>query len=91
MLNKKDLAKIIADKRRTTFKEELDHLNLVFDTIEEILKEKKSINIVGFGAFKTIERQPRKIINPKTGEIFPIGKRKVFKFVQGKHIRDLYK
>lgn len=90
MLNKKDLAKRLADKRRTTVKEELDHISLVFDEIEEILKENNSINIVGFGAFTTIERKPRKMTNPKTAEIFEVGKRNVFKFKVGKHIRDIF-
>lgn len=91
MINKKELAKILAKKNGTTNSEELDHINSIFDTIEDLLKEKKDVNIVGFGAFKNIERKPRTIINPSTLEYSQVGTRIVFKFVAGKRIRDIYK
>lgn len=91
MVNKKELAKIIAAKKRTTNAEELENINVIFDTIEELLKEEQNVNIVGFGCFSTVERKPRNAVNPKTGEIFGLDQRPAFKFVQGKHIKDIFK
>lgn len=91
MLNKKELAKLLAKKRNTTNNEELENINVIFETIEELLKEEKSVNIVGFGAFKSVVRPPRTLINPKTGEYFDVDERVSFKFSQGKHIKDIFK
>jgi DNA-binding protein HU-beta len=91
MINKKELAKIIAAKRRTTNSEELENINALFETIEELLDEGKDVNIVGFGCFSCVEREPRKVVNPKTSEILEIGKRVTLKFVQGKHLKDIFK
>lgn len=91
MINKKDLAKIVAKKQRTTHAEELENINAIFETIEELLDEGKDVNIVGFGCFSCVEREPRKVVNPKTSEIIEIGKRVTFKFVQGKHLKDIFK
>lgn len=91
MVNKKELAKIIAAKKRTTNAEELENINVIFDTIEELLKDEKNVNIVGFGCFSIVERLPRNAVNPKTGEIFGLDTRPAFKFVQGKHIKDIFK
>lgn len=91
MVNKKDLAKIIAKKNNTTHAEELENINAIFDTIEELLDEGKDVRIVGFGSFTGVERDERKVVNPKTSEIIEIGKRVTFKFVPGKHLRDMFK
>jgi len=91
MINKKELAKLVAAKKRTTNNEELENINFIFDTIEELLKEEKDVNIVGFGCFSCVKRDPRKVINPKTGVIFEVGERVAFKFIPGKHIKDIFK
>ncbi len=91
MVNKKELAKLIAAKKRTTNAEELENINVIFDTIEELLEDEKDINIVGFGSFSTVERKPRNAVNPKTGEVFGLDARLAFKFIPGKHIKDIFK
>ncbi len=91
MVNKQDLAKMLAKKNRTTNNEELERINQLFETIEEELANGRSVKIVGFGAFSCVKRPPRTIVNPNTGEQFNVGAREGFKFVQGKHIRDIFK
>lgn len=91
MINKKELAKLVAAKKRTTNTEEQENINVIFETIEELLKEEKDVNIVGFGCFSCVTRPPRQVINPNTGVLFNIGERVTFKFVQGKHIKDIFK
>lgn len=90
-LNKKDLAKIIAKENNTTNSEELEKINAIFDTIEKELEKGNDVNIVGFGAFKCVDRKPRTIVNPKTSEQFQVGDRVGFKFQPGKHLRDIFK
>lgn len=91
MVNKKDLAKILAAKKRTTNAEEIENINIMFDTIEELLKDEVDVNIVGFGCFSTVKRDARNAVNPNTGKIFELAERSAFKFVQGKHLKDIYK
>lgn len=90
-LNKKDLAKLIAKKNNTTNTEELEKISVIFDQIEEELDKGNDVKIVGFGAFKCVERQPRTVVNPKTKEQFKVGKKIAFKFSPGKHLRDIFK
>lgn len=90
-LNKKDLAKLIAKKKNTTNSEELENINIIFDSIEEELVKGNDVKIVGFGAFKCVERKPRTVVNPKTSEQFKVGTRISFKFSAGKHVRDIFK
>lgn len=90
-INKKDIAKIISKNNGTTNIEELDKINLIFSIIEDELDKGNDVNIVGFGLFKCIERKPRTVVNPKTSEQFKVGKRISFKFIAGKHLRDIFK
>lgn len=48
--------------------------------IGEQLSQEKTIEIRGFGTFYTKVRKPRPARNPRTGEICPLGRRKVALF-----------
>lgn len=48
--------------------------------VGEHLAQEKTIEIRGFGTFYTKERKPRPARNPRTGEICPLGRRKVALF-----------
>lgn len=48
--------------------------------VGEYLTEEKTIEIRGFGTFYTKVRKPRPARNPRTGEICPLGRRKVALF-----------
>lgn len=49
----------------------------LLDSIAKILEEGKTIEIRGFGTFYTKERKPRPARNPRTGDVVPLGKRRV--------------
>jgi DNA-binding protein HU-beta len=91
MINKRELAKIIANKQGITQNEALDKINVIFDEIEEQLKKNNDVNIVGFGAFQSIMRKKRIATNPQTAEQFELPERRVFKFSAGKHLKNMYK
>jgi nucleoid DNA-binding protein len=48
--------------------------------VGEYLTQEKTIEIRGFGTFYTKVRKPRPARNPRTGEICPLGRRKVALF-----------
>lgn len=48
--------------------------------VGEHLAQEKTIEIRGFGTFYTKVRKPRPARNPRTGEICPLGRRKVALF-----------
>ncbi len=48
--------------------------------ISEMLYDGKCVEIRGFGTFYTKERKPRPARNPRTGEVCPLGRRRVALF-----------
>lgn len=48
--------------------------------VSQLLEEGKVIEIRGFGTFYAKERKPRPARNPRTGEICPLGARRVALF-----------
>ncbi|MEI8135612.1 MAG: HU family DNA-binding protein [bacterium] len=60
-----------------------------FTTISDILGEGEHIEIRGFGTFKMVERKPRIMRNPKTGEPVPVGVRHVATFKPSKDFRSV--
>lgn len=91
MINKKELSKIIAKKQNITNNQALENIETIFTEIENLLKEEKSVNIVGFGVFESILRDKRIATNPQTGKTFSLDERRVVKFKLGKHLKKLYK
>jgi nucleoid DNA-binding protein len=90
-INKNDLAKILSDKHDLTQQKTLEIIGDLFEAVESHLKDGVDVNIVGFGAFRAIKRPKRIATNPQTGKTFPLEPRKVVKFVQGKHLKNLFK
>jgi nucleoid DNA-binding protein len=56
--------------------------------ITELLFEEKTIELRGFGTFYTKARKPRPARNPRTGEICPLGHRRVALFRFSPDVRD---
>ncbi|MFO7711139.1 MAG: HU family DNA-binding protein [Candidatus Woesearchaeota archaeon] len=56
-------------------------------TLSNIMKgaKKDSVQLVGFGTFKTTKRKARKGVNPATGEKIKIPAKKVFTFKASKN------
>lgn len=90
-INKNDLAKTLSDKHDLTQQKSLEIISDLFDEIEDNLKAGKDVNIVGFGAFRSVKRPNRIATNPQTGKTFPLASRQVVKFVLGKHLKNLFK
>ncbi|MBN9142595.1 MULTISPECIES: integration host factor subunit beta [Novosphingobium] len=62
-------------------------VDVFFDEIAQRLAEGGRVELRGFGAFSTRERDPRKGRNPRTGEAVDVPGKKVPFFKPGKEMR----
>jgi nucleoid DNA-binding protein len=86
-MNKGDLINEVA-QIVSTKKQAQEVVDSVFSTITDALKKKESVQIAGFGSFKTAKRDARTGRNPQTGAEIQIAARTVPKFVPGKALKD---
>lgn len=91
MANKKDLAKLVAEKTNFPLKKSEFAVNAVFSAITDFLAEDEKVQITGFGAFEVRERSTRKGRNPQTGEVVEIPAKKTPAFKAGKLLKDAVK
>ena len=86
-MNKGDLINEVA-QIVSTKKQAQEVVDSVFSTITAALKKNESVQIAGFGSFKTAKRDARTGRNPQTGAEIQIAARTVPKFVPGKALKD---
>ena len=58
-MNKQELIEIIAEKSHTTKSDSKKMLDAFLETVTETLAQGDSVQLVGFGTFKTSERKAR--------------------------------
>ena len=63
-------------------------LNVILDSIGEILAEKEKLTLPGFGSFVVEKREARIGRNPRTGSQIEIPAAKVVKFRVGKTLKN---
>tara|TARA_B100000686_G_scaffold354766_1_gene467059 strand:+ start:1769 stop:2050 length:282 start_codon:yes stop_codon:yes gene_type:complete len=84
-MNKSDLVKQILSKNNKYKVSEIENIvDVFFKEIENALKQKKRIEIRGFGSFFIKEREKRIGINPQNGKNIEIEKKVHPKFKMGK-------
>ena len=64
-------------------------VNTVLDSIKAQVKKAKSLQLIGFGTFKVVNRKARTGINPKSGEKIKIKASKSVRFTPGKAFKGL--
>ncbi|GAB4339093.1 MAG: HU family DNA-binding protein [Calditrichia bacterium] len=89
-MNRKELVDALATKMDSSRKEANAFLDAFLETVTEELKNGGSVNLVGFGSFKVVERPAREARNPRTGEKISIPARKVPAFKAGKGLKDMF-
>lgn len=94
-MTKKDVSKRVADKTNEKIQNVERWVDIVFDSIREILSEADPdvrIEIRDFGVFevKTTKAKP-KARNPKTGEIIFVPPRRKTHFKPGKLLKEILK
>ncbi|MBI4773137.1 MAG: integration host factor subunit beta [Deltaproteobacteria bacterium] len=63
-------------------------VNLFFETMSDALRKGDAVEIRGLGRLKVVERKPRAIRNPKTGETSYQPARRQIHFKAGKEILE---
>ena len=87
-MNKADLVAAVAEKAGISKKDSEKAVNAAFDAITAALVAGDKVQLVGFGAFETKEREARMGRNPKTKEEIQIPASRVPAFKAGKALKD---
>ncbi len=88
-MTKADLADRIYEKVGLSKKEAIGTVEILFDSMKNILSEGEAIKITGFGTFLVRKKVARKGRNPKTGSELQIDQRKVVTFKPSLHFKSL--
>tara|TARA_Y100000034_G_C6840051_1_gene379949 strand:- start:551 stop:835 length:285 start_codon:yes stop_codon:yes gene_type:complete len=91
MVNKKDLAKKVAEKTLLSQKEALQVIDSLFDAVIESLEEDGEVSIVGFGKYYLYTHASRPVRNPKTQEEMTLKPYKSVKFKVSDKIKKHFK
>jgi len=87
---KSELVQIIAARNPHLFLRDVENIvGAIFDEITDALAEGNRVELRGFGAFSTREREARKGRNPRTGESVEVPGKRVPYFKPGKALKDL--
>jgi DNA-binding protein HU-beta len=89
-MNKAQLVEAVqkALGKETTKAEAERAVGAVFEAVKVGLKKEKSVQLIGFGTFKVVDRKARTGINPKTREKIKIKKSRTVKFSPGKELKS---
>ncbi len=79
-MTKADLADKIYEKVGLPKKEAVEIIEILFNSMKNILSEGESIKVAGFGTFLVRKKGARKGRNPKTGLELQITQRKIVTF-----------
>ena len=87
-MNKQELIEIIAEKSHTTKSDSKKMLDAFLETVTETLAHGDSVQLIGFGTFKSTERNARSGRNPRTGETVTIPAKRVPAFTAGNALKE---
>ncbi len=87
-LKKSELISSIASKASLAKVDAEAALNALLETIQDAMKEDKTVTFPGFGSFSTAVRPARSVRNPRTGEPIELEETKVVKFKAGKTLKE---
>lgn len=88
-MTKADLADKIYEEVGLSKKEASGVVELLFDSMKNILSEGESIKITGFGTFLVRKKSARRGRNPKTGEEIQIEQRRIVTFKPSLQFKSL--
>ena len=80
--------KLAEDHPDLTVKEIERVVSAFFDSVIEQLQKKGRVELRGFGAFSTRDREARKGRNPRTGDAVDVAAKRVPYFKPGKEMRE---
>jgi integration host factor subunit beta len=89
MMLKADLMEEVSRIVETTRKESEVIVEAIFDGIARSLRTGDKVEIRGFGSFRTRQRQPRIVRNPRTGVRVEVPAKRISYFKPSKELREL--
>ena len=87
-MNKMELISSVAEHTDISRAKATEVIDAVFGAIEEALKRKEEVRLVGFGTFATAVRKEGTGRNPRTGESMTIAASTTVRFKAGKALKD---
>jgi len=88
MIRSELVQKLCSDFPDLTQREVENVVSAIFEAITDQLAKGGRIELRGFGAFSTREREARTGRNPRTGEAVAVGAKRVPYFKPGKEMRE---
>jgi len=88
MIRSELVQKLCEDHPDLTMKEIERVVSAFFDSVIDQLQQGGRVELRGFGAFSTREREARKGRNPRTGAAVDVGAKRVPYFKPGKEMRE---
>ena len=79
-MTKADLVELVYEKVGLSKKESADLVELMFETLKDLLSSSGKVKLSGFGNFLVREKKSRVGRNPQTGEAIEISARRVLSF-----------
>lgn len=84
-----ELVQSVAQANPHLSQKDVEHVvATIFDSIIQALADGRRVELRGFGAFSTRERDERIGRNPRTGEVVPVEAKRVPYFKPGKELRE---
>ncbi len=87
-MNKSELIDVVAGKTGHTKTDTEKTLSALLETLIDTVAQGESVNLVGFGTFKPVEREARDGRNPATGETIRIEASRTPKVVPGNAFKE---
>jgi integration host factor subunit alpha len=79
-MTKADIVEAVYEKVGFSKKDSADIVEILFDSIKDLLAQGSKIKLSGFGNFIVREKRARVGRNPQTGEVIEISARRVLSF-----------
>ncbi|MFS2534287.1 HU family DNA-binding protein [Bacteroides ovatus] len=86
-MNKSELIKEVALKRKLSFNEATNAVDAIMEAIAETMHKGEGVTLVGFGSFVIQERKARNGHNPATGGSMLIPAKRQVKFRPGSKMK----
>lgn len=83
-----ELVAVVAEQADLSRAKAGEVVDAVFAAIEEALKRKEDVRLVGFGTFNLATRKAGTGRNPRTGETMEIAASTTVRFKAGKSLKD---
>ena len=87
-MNKAEIVDAVAEKLELSKAAAERSVNTVLECVMDGVREKETVQLVGFGTFQVKHRKAREGRNPQTGETIQIGASKSVGFKPGKQFKD---